>query len=130
MRVPGQDSEVGVIVLAQPPRLTRSSWLGEGTLQEQSQSVAESRILLSKKSDMNSGESVGTGSRHIGAGSRRGILTRADTPSWLEETSQEQPRPLVSRTRSQRGDIKTEGNTVAGSGHRGGSGRCSAPRLT
>ena len=57
------------------------------------------------------------------------------TSPWLGEvTSQEQHQPDASRIRSQKSDIKSEGNIVAGSGHRGGgSDHCSTPttaRLT
>ena len=52
-------------------------------------------------------------------------LPQLTCPPWLgEETSQEQHQPVVSRIRSQRSDIKSEGNIVASSGHRGGSNRC------
>ena len=46
-------------------------------------------------------------------------------PLWLGEvTSQEQHQPVVSRTPSQRSDIKSEENIVACSRHKGGSDCC------
>ena len=124
MRVPSQDPEVGAIVPTRLPRLTRPSWLGEGTFQGQSQPAEESPIPSSEKSNINSRENAVTGSGHRGEDDRRGTPTRADP--WLgEEASQEQPEPVVEppTPSSQNSNIHSgeKASASSESGHRGGT---------
>jgi hypothetical protein len=75
MLVGAQGTEVGAIVMARPPGLTSSPWLGEEALQEQPRLVAESPIPSKQKSYLYSAGNDG-GSR--GESDRCGIPTKAN----------------------------------------------------
>ena len=130
--VGAQGTEVGTIIVAHYPGLTCPPWLEDVSSQEKHQPVVSR--MRSQRSDMKIEGNMVASSGHRGGSDRCPTLSRPDTPPWLgDEMSQERPQ-LVSRMRSQRSDIKAEGNSVATSGHRGGgSDRRSTPttaRLT
>ena len=102
-------------------RLTRRPWL-EVAPQERPPLAIKSPTLLPQKSDI---KLVGNAGESSVVAIVIEYLPELTCPPWLGEVElQEQLQPVVSRICSQRSDIKTEGNTVTGSGPKGGSDRC------